>query len=205
MNRAAASRAPLLLIATALAGCQMPAPRVESNLQAAPEILAANPSDIAILPIEDATPDQTARPRLGVVRGALAKALIQRRYAPLQPSAVDAAIQARDAAAGSILDPAWIESVAGKAAEDALLLVRINRWDESSLMSTARVRFDADVKLVFAKDRSILWSGNIRGEAKAGGADGPAPFDRQGRARGAAEQFASELIRRLPARIASGS
>ena len=183
----------------------MAPPKVDSNLQAAPEILAANPSDIAVLPIEDATAGQTARPRLVVMRRAIAKSLIQRRYSPLQASAVDQAIRARPASAGSMMDPGWIEAMAGKAAEDAMLIVRLNKWDESSLMSTARVRFDADVKLVYAKDRSVLWSGNIHGEAKAGGAEGPAPFDRQGRAKGAAEQFANELIRRLPARMPRGS
>lgn len=189
-------------LALALTACQAKPPQLYPSLEASTELLAANPSDIAVLPVEDATEERTAKAMLGLIRTEIALALVQRMYSPLAPAAVDEVLAAQPTAAPttSVVDAAWLHSVGGKFGEDATLALRITQWDATSLMATGRVRFAVDVSLMAPGGTSPLWGGELRGEVKAGG-EGPAPRDRAGRSRAAAVQFAAELIRLMPRRV----
>ncbi len=198
-----APRLAVPALALALAACETAPPRVFSSLEASTELFAVNPADVAVLPIEDATPDGTAADVRTVMREEIAKALVLRQYTPLAPAKVDEVLSGQTPAppAVSVVDAAWLRSVQGKFGEDATLGVRVTRWDRSSLMSSGHVRFAAEVTMVSTRAKSPLWSGVLEGEVKAGGS-GPAPRDRAGRARSAAVEFAAELVRSLPRRRA---
>ena len=85
---------------------------------------------------------------------------------------------------------------AGK--DDAVLAVRVSKWDESQLMSTRKVRFEFEAAMV-ASDGTPLWSGTIQGRVKAGGA-GAAPLGREAMARSCVELSVRELLLQLPER-----
>ena len=89
-------------------------------------------------------------------------------------------------------------SIAGKAADDAMLAVRVDSWDESRLLSDMRVSFRLQAALV-ASDGELLWSGGLSGEVKAGGL-GPAPRDRDAMARSCAELALNDLLLHLSRR-----
>jgi hypothetical protein len=183
-----------------LGGCQSEPARIQPALHASPRLLAASPADIAVLPVEDATPDRRAEPVLVTMREANNQELVERRYSPLAAGRVDAALGTGGSnRRGGVIDAAWLGSLAGKAQEDALLGIRVTRWDTSSLMANARVRFAADVTMIDSKTKETLWSGNVDGDVKAGG-DGAAPLDPAERARDAARRFGHELIQLLPRR-----
>ncbi len=99
----------------------------------------------------------------------------------------------------SVVQEAVLKKLAGKAQEDAVLAIQINRWDESSLMASAIVRFSAEVTLLGSKEGRALWSGALQGQVKAGGTR-PAPRDPEARANAAAAEFVAQLIQRLPRR-----
>lgn len=193
--------APWLGLLLGAAACQMPPPQVFSSLESSTELFAANPADIAVLPVEDATRDGEAVDVVDTIREEVARALVQRYYVPIAPAKVDDILagEARALDTVSVLDASWLKGVGGRFGEDAALALRVTEWDRSSLMATGRVRFAADVLLAAPGVSEPLWSGTLRGEVKAGG-QGPAPRDRMGRARAAAKQFAIDLIRLLPKR-----
>ncbi len=195
------AKAPSVLLLLVAAACQTPAGGVFSSLETSSELLSTNPADIAVLPVEDATADGSARVVTDALREEIARALVQRYYAPLAPAMVDDVLAGELAApaAVSVLDASWLESVGGRFGEDAVLAVRITRWDASSLMATGVVRFAAELTMKAPAQPEALWSGGVHGEVKAGGS-GPAPRDRTGRLRAAATEVAGELIRRLPRR-----
>ena len=56
-SRLAISLSALAFVA---AGCQAPPPKVYPALEASTELVAINPADIAVLPVEDATQDRAA-------------------------------------------------------------------------------------------------------------------------------------------------
>ncbi len=184
-----------------LAGCQTAAPvRVDASFVTAPAFSTGCPSDIAVLPIEDGTKDRSVERLLFFLRQEIMRQLPDRRFSPLTATTVDAALQADPAPAGeSILTPATLSRLAGRAREDAVLAVRVDRWDESTLMTDRRVRFQFQAALVRA-DGQQLWSGTIQGDVKAGGA-GAAPLGRDAAARSCAELAVRELLLRLPNRV----
>ncbi|MEM7201293.1 MAG: hypothetical protein AAF628_13560 [Planctomycetota bacterium] len=190
-----------LLLVACLAACETQRPSVYSSLESSTELFALHPADIAILPVEDATPDGNAKEVLDSVRAAIAEALVQRMYTPLSPAKIDEVLADAEVRSPttSVLDAAWLGSIEGRFGEDGTLAVRITQWDTSSLMATGRVRFAADISLVSPTADAPLWSGVLKGAVKAGGL-GPAPRDRTGRARSAAAEFAGELVRLLPKR-----
>lgn len=193
----------VLILASLLAACiNTPASDVQSSLNAAPELYSSHPTNVAILPVEDATPDRRATPHLDQMRSAVARSLVRQLYSPLGPRAVDAPLATEASAQQkpmSVTNAATLQRVAGKFNEDAILGVRVDSWDESSLMADNKVRFSADVALIDSKTKKMLWSGHLNGMVKAGGF-GPAPLDRDEKARSAVEEFGWALVQRLPSR-----
>ena len=158
--------------------------------------------DIAVLPIEDASPYSAASEVRDSLRDALTVAMIERGYTPLATPKIDQVLRQEGAIEPeiSVVDASWLKSLGGKFGEDATLGVRITAWDASSLMSTGWVRFGADVAMVSPEQEAPLWSGNIKGEIKAGG-DGPAPTGRHRRLLSVSKELAGHMMRLLPKRM----
>ncbi len=180
-----------------LAACETRPPMLTTpSFVTSPALAVRNPSDIAVLPLEDGTSDQGVSRHLELMRQILMRQLPNRLYSPLTAQAVDAAIRDEHRSGSeTILTPAYLKRVAGKAREDAVMAVRIDRWDESSLLLDKRVRFQIQAALM-AADGELLWNGTLVGEAKAGGA-GAAPLDKEGMARSCAELAMVELLNQL--------
>lgn len=169
---------------------------------AAPALFQLRPAAIAVLPCEDATPDRRATAYLPFLRQELNRQLIDRRYSPLAQGYVDAALKGqadpRALAGQSLVEPAVLRRFAGQSAEEALLAVRIDAWDDALILSNKRLNFRCHA-LLLASDGQVLWSGSLGGEIKAGGA-GAAPLDRDGMARSCGELLVRELLQQLPER-----
>lgn len=193
----------LILGALGAASCQTPAPPVRRSLQTSPELLTKSPADIAVLPVVDASRGgRLTRELREALREDIAVALARERfYSPLNVEYVDRmmAEQAVSVDDPAIVDAAWLAKVAGKFGEDAVLGVRVTRWDDSKLMADARVRFALEITMVDAATGKVLLSGQLEGEVKAGG-EGPAPLGRIARARAAVRELARVLARELPRR-----
>lgn len=202
------SSAPLmvgLLGLVLLAGCKTTDPvLVQPSFTTAPALLVRRPADIAVLPVEDATPGAAATRHLTFLRQEVMRQLVDRRYTPLTAGVVDAAMKGNaDVAAartsgGSILEPATLKKLAGHSSEDAMFVLRLDQWDESNLLSNKRIHFRCQATLV-ANDGQQLWFGTLAGEIKAGGA-GAAPRDRDSMARNCGEMLVRELMLQLPMR-----
>lgn len=195
-----AKRFALVAVLGWLAGCETRPPLLTTpSFNTSPALATKSPADIAVLPLEDGTPDKKATSHLDYMRSVLMRALLTRLYSPLTATAVDAALKDTSRQAGeTILTPGYLKRVSGKAGEDGTMAVRIDKWDESSLLSDKRVRFQLQAALS-AKDGELLWSGTLVGEAKAGGA-GAAPLDKEGMAKSCAELAMIELINHLERR-----
>jgi len=193
-------RFSVLLFSLLVASCQTPDPvTIVPSLSAHPALAVRNPADIAVLPIEDATLDRGFGKLRESMRQALMTKLTERLYSPLSDRVVDAALSSELPMGGeTVLTPSYLRRVAGRSTEDALLAVRIDRWDETPLLTDKKVRFQLQVAMV-ASDGEVLWSGGFGGEVKAGGLSA-APRDRELMARSCAELVASELLQNLPQR-----
>jgi len=199
----ARSRCLVALAAFALlaVGCQTPAPVVvNSSFAAAPAYATRSPADVAVLPVEDGTPNGSAARLLTLLRQEVMRQLPDRLFSPIAPQIVDASLRnAPTPPAGqSILVPATLQKMAGHAAEDAVFALRVDKWDEGRLQVDRKVWFQFQAALVGA-DGVQLWSGSIQGEIKAGGL-GPAPRDRDGMARSCVELAVREMLLQLPRR-----
>jgi hypothetical protein len=181
-----------------LAACSVSAP-IQERIHRDPGLLDSKTTDIAVLKIEDATAGNLAGPVVESMRAAIEKALIDRYYTPLRSIHVDAHIRDAVAPGGSIVEATFLKSIAKKAEEDAILAVRIKRWDQGTLLLNNRVAFDAQVVLFGSKAGKVLWSLDIWGEVVAGGGKA-APQDPARRAEAAAKEFAKEITDRLPER-----
>lgn len=198
ISRSMGARAVTAALGLLLLGaCQAPPPAsIHASLDAEPAFAERRPSDIAVLPIEDGTGGAVA-PLGDFMRQELMRQLVGRHYAPLTAIKVDVAVRAAAAPAGeSMMTPAALSRVAGRAEEDATLAVRVDRWDEGALMTRHTVQFQFQVAMV-AKDGTPLWSGTLGGEIKAGGA-GPSPVGRDAAARSCATLAIGELMARMP-------
>jgi hypothetical protein len=181
------------------AACQTVDPvDVSATFVATPQFHERSPSQVAVLPIEDGTSDAAVQRHLTFLRQEVMRQLPQRLYTPLTATTVDAALSKveRPRSGDSILVPATLQKLAGHSAEDAVLALRIDRWDEGSLAVTRKLWFQFQAALV-GSDGAPLWSGTIQGSVKAGGA-GAAPRDRDGMARSCAELAVREMLARLP-------
>ena len=190
---------PLILF-LGLSACATPMSGVRSALIQSPDLHRLSPADIAVLPIEDRTSDKKVSRLLAYMREEINRALPLRKYSPISIRTVDAAFgDSLPVDGSSLIQEAVLKKLCGRADEDAVLAVQINRWDESSLLSSAIVRFAAEVTLLSSKEGLALWSGDLQGQVKAGGQK-PAPRGPSARARAAAKEFVAQLIDRLPRR-----
>jgi hypothetical protein len=181
--------------------CQAP-PSVDlvSSPRASAQLELLRPVDIAVLPVEDATPERSFGDYEAVLRQRVAGALVSRRYTPLANTMVDEALSARgEIRTGSPVDAAYATKIAGAFEEDAVLGIKMVDWDVSSIMRDGRVGFAVEVLLVESEGHNVLWSGRLEGTAKSGG-DGPAPVRREPRTISAVEVLADALVEQLPAR-----
>ena len=192
-----------MLLALAASACvPLPPAAVNSSLQASEALHSANPSNIAVVPVEDATAGGNAREVLETVRQEICAALVRRRYAPLSSRVVDPVVreQASGVANASFTRPEVLARIAGHLNEDAVLAVRITQWDESRIMANARVRFAAEATMLSATTKAVLWGGTLDGEVKAG-QTAAAPRYRDERVLDVARQIARALISQLPERL----
>lgn len=187
---------PFLLFAA----CKTPPPLTTTpSFVTYPALATRNPGDIAVLPVEDGTANLAASRHLDFMRQVLQRQLPNRLYSPLASNVVDAALSKLQPGPGeTLMTPAYLKRIAGKAAEDAALAVHIDRWDEGRLLAEQKLSFQFQAALV-ASDGELLWSGNLAGTVKAGGL-GPAPRDRDAMARSCAELALAELLNHLVSR-----
>lgn len=191
-----------VLLAFAATACQTTDPvLVDATLAPTEAFATHSPADIAVLPVEDGTPDGAVQRHLVFLRQEVMRQLPDRRFSPITSATVDAGLRNAPAApAGeSILAPTVVRKMVGHSGEDAVFALRVEKWDESMLPVDKRVRFQFQAALV-ASDGQPLWSGTIRGEVKAGGL-GAAPLDRDGMARNCGELAIREMLQRLPYRL----
>lgn len=197
-------RCSLVGAALLLAACQTVEPvRVESTFAPTTAFSTRSPADIAVLPVEDGTTDGAAQRHLVFLRQIVMQQLPNRLFSPLSATAVDAALRNDPSAVApapgeSLLAPATLQKLAGHCAEDAMFALRVDRWDESTLLFDKRLRFQFQAVLV-GSDAQVLWTGTIHGEVKAGGV-GAAPRDRDAIARSCAMLAVNEMMLQLPRR-----
>lgn len=178
---------------------------VQPAFTTTPALAVRRPADIGVLPVEDASVGGAATRHALFLRKEIMRQLVDRRYSPLSPQVVDAAMRgsadfaAATAPGKSILEPAVMKKLVGHSSEEALFALRIDHWDESQLMATKRLNFRCQATLV-GSDGQTLWFGTMSGEIKAGGA-GAAPRDRDGMARNCAELLVHEMLLQLPERL----
>lgn len=188
------------LAVLALAACvPLPPAAVNSSLQPTEALRTANPSNIAVVPIEDGTRGGTASEVLETVRREICAALVQRRYAPLTSKVVDPMVTERTAGLvnATLTKREVLERVAGHLQEDAVLAMRFTHWDDSRVMASARVRFAVDVTMISSTQKNLLWGGTLEGEIKAG-RESAAPRYRDERIVDVARQVARAVVSQLP-------
>jgi hypothetical protein len=182
-----------------LAGCQTPNPvDVDSTFVTAKEFGLRSPSIVSLLPIEDGTKGGSVDRHLTYMRQEINRQLPERLFTPTRQTWVDASMRGAAPAGESIVTPEALAAYARTGKDDAVLAVRVSKWDESLLMTTRKVSFRLDAAMV-ASDAAPLWSGSIEGRVKAGGA-GAAPLGRDAMARSCVELAVRELLLQLPSR-----
>lgn len=194
----------LSLFAFAAAACQTPEPVVvNAAFTPTPELGVRSPTQVAVLAVEDGTadadkPERRAARHLTLLRQEVIRQLPGRLYTPITATAVDNALAAvaKPAAGQSIVQPANLQKLAGHAGEDAVIALRVTGWDETSLPIDKYTWFQFEASML-GSDGALLWSGQIAGKVKAGGA-GVAPRDREGMARSCVELAVREMLERLP-------
>ncbi|MEZ5964767.1 MAG: hypothetical protein R3F56_13050 [Planctomycetota bacterium] len=191
-----------MLLGLSVSACvPLPPAAVNSSLQPTEALQDVKPSNVAVVPVEDATAGGNAREVLETIRQEICAALVQRRYAPLSSRVVDPIVREQTAgvANASMTRPDVLARVAGHLNEDAVLAIRITMWDESRIMASARVRFAAEATMLSSTKKTVLWGGTLDGEIKAG-QTAAAPRYRDERVLDVAKQIARALISQLPER-----
>lgn len=200
MVKASRSRSfTLLAVAAALtlAGCQTPEPmQVEATFAPTPGLVEVRPAHIAVLPIENGTPDGAIARHLTYLRQEVERQLVDRHYTALDSSYVDAI--GPMPAGESLLTPATLAKVAGRDVEEAVLAVRVQRWDESRLLTDHTVAFQFDAVMAGRKGE-VLWNGSMQGVIKAGGS-GAAPREPDRAAQSCIHLAVEQMLQRLPMR-----
>ena len=183
-----------------LSGCQTVNPvQVDASFVATSAFATSCPTVLGVLPVEDGTPTGAAGRHLTFFRQELNRKLIDRGYSSTTENWVDASSFGSAPIGESILTPSRLTALAKASRDDGVLAVRIEKWDESRLMSERRVTFQIGAALV-TSDGTQLWSGSMQGSIKAGGL-GASPIGRDASARSCAELAVAELLTRLPDRI----
>lgn len=183
-----------------LSGCQAVNPvQVDASFVATPEFAANCPTVLGVLPIEDGTATASVARHLTFLRQEVNRRLVDRGYSSTTENWVDASQIGAAPAGESILTPGRLSSLAKQSRDDGVLAIRIEKWDEGTLMADRRIYFQIGAAMV-AGDGTQLWSGSIQGSVKAGGV-GASPLGRNASARNCAEMAVRELLLRLPDRI----
>jgi hypothetical protein len=142
-----------LCAASLLAGCQTQPRIVGAKVQVQPEgrLAAANPSDIAIAPIENLSPTAGV-PELELRRAA-SSFLPRKRYSPLKLENVDGALVG--------VEPATYRP--GTLREDAVLELTVHAWDDSLWDLRRTLTVDIEARLVEAGGQGgpALWTGRL--------------------------------------------
>lgn len=196
--------AVLSLLALVGASCQTPDPVVvNAAFTPTPDLAARSPTQIAVLAVEDGTadadrPERRAARHLTLFRQEVIRQLPGRLYTPITPVAVDNALAnvGKPAQGQSLIQPAVLQKLAGHAGEDAIFALRVSGWDESNLAIDKHVWFQLEAVLM-GSDGALLWSGQIAGKVRAGGA-GVTPRDREGMSRSCVDLAVGEMLQRLP-------
>lgn len=186
-----------------LAGCQTINPvSVAANFVTTPEFATNCPTAVAVLPIEDGSEGGTAARHLTFIRQEVNLQLVrERKFSATTEKWVDASLMGANTGSESILTPARLTALAKASRDDAVLAVRIEKWDESSLMADRFVTFEISAAMV-TSDGIQLWSGSINGRVKAGGI-GASPLGRDASARSCAELAVRELLLHLPQHVSN--
>ena len=183
-----------------LSGCQTVNPvQVDASFVATPEFTANCPTVLGVLPIEDGTIAGTAERHLMFFRQEVNRRLVDRGYSSTTANWVDASQLGAAPAGESILTPGRLEALAKQSRDDGVLAIRIEKWDETSLMADRRIYFEIGAAMI-SSDGKQLWNGSIKGNVKAGGL-GASPLGRNASARSCAEMAVSQLLLRLPDRV----
>jgi len=200
-SRIGRARLTLLGAAIVAAGCRTADPvTVYPSFTTSPAFASVSPANVAVLPVENGSGDPTVDRHLLFMRQELMNGMITRLYAAPRQTWVDAALRdlsRSPESASSVLDPGWLKKAAATVPEEAVMAVRVDRWDESQLLINRRVFFQFQAALV-DKEGQQLWYGTMSGDIKAGGA-GAAPRDKEYMARSCIELAIRELLLRLPA------
>lgn len=200
-SRSRIARVSFVAALALLAACETVQPvLVDSTLATTDAFGSLRRGDIAVLPVEDGTPDGAAQRHLVFLRQEIARQLVDRLFSPIEAAVVDASLRGSPdvAVSESVLAPASWPKLVGHSDEDAVFALRVQRWDESRLPTDKRVRFEFQAAMV-ARDGALLWGGAIQGEVKAGGLDA-APRDREGMAKSCGTLAVGAMLQRLPRR-----
>ena len=201
-RRRSGVRVALVAVLALGAACETAPPvRVDANFASTEVFATRSPADVAVLPIEDGTPDGSVQRHLVFLRQEISHRLVDRLYSPIAANVTDAALRGapEPAAKESVLAPSVLQKMVGRAHEDAVFAVRVAKWDESTLLVDKRLRFELHAAMM-GNDGQLLWSGSLQGEAKAGGV-GAAPRDRDAMARSCGSLAVQEMLQRLPRRV----
>jgi hypothetical protein len=194
------ARALLAFTLLAVTACQSPQPEIRSSLTSTAQLTTRAPVDIALLPVQDATDTKALATLMPRMRDEAARGLVARAYSPLAFPLIDRALPVEATTGGlRAVDPAYQKTLSNRWNEDAILGIRVTRFETSALQSTGWVQFAADVLLTDSKNGDTLWAGPVEGRVKSGGL-GPAPLDPTERLRDASAQVVKEILLLMPSR-----
>jgi hypothetical protein len=147
---------------------------------------AANPVDVVVAPIENASASK--RVPMAQLRDAFEAALVQRRYTPLATEYVDTQV------ADATYRP-------GALREDAVLQVAVEAWDESLWGTHGAITATLRATLVDARGggTQALWHGKVEQRFELG-KDRESFASEEPRRRLISKVIADELLAALPAR-----
>ncbi len=176
------ARTPFLgaLLALSLAGCQTTPPLPgETRHTLAEGYEGRRPADVAVLAATGEIPADMGR----ALRDGLRALLLERRYAPVRAEAVDRDVRA--------FRPGG---------ENAVMEVRVTRWDASRLGADGTVLVSAELRLYGAGSAEPLYRASLRDVVVAAGRVPTSMEERPPAAAAAAAELAGILLAGLPAK-----
>ncbi len=146
-----------------------------------------NPLDVVVLPIQNNT-GREGLP-LAELRSAFHAGLVRQKYSPLALDFVD------EHAVEAAYTP-------GKLEEQAILQISINGWDDSQWRSMSRLRVQAEIYLLDARNpdpKQPLWGGKVDRRVELA-QDSPGLANQAAFMKRAIEKFTEDVLASLPAR-----